>query len=199
MINTEESTLNNSAKLNKWGILSFFQHIYWAFHVTSTDNKRERNTECGHFRKCFFSEIQHPHLKYLGITISQTLMATNSPLFSMMLTVTWNDAYFKIVIVRNCRCFYLPSWCGSVTNTGWVFQPLVHHCLSLFSIFLKPVVVPVLLTWRPLTYGGFMKYRFLLDLLHSNLLTVLCFFASVLCFFWLRSLLLLMLVSVSAW
>ena len=131
---------------------------------------KERNTECWQFRKCFFSEIHHPHLKYLGITISQTLMATNSPLFSMMLTVTWDDAHFKIVIVKNGKYFYLPPWCGSVTHTSWVFQPLVHHCLSLFSIFLKPVVVPVLLTWRPLTYGGFIKYCFLLDLLNSDLL-----------------------------
>ena len=36
-----EFDLENKAKLNKWWISSFFQHIYWAFQVTSTDNKRK--------------------------------------------------------------------------------------------------------------------------------------------------------------
>ena len=53
------------------------------YRIGSPTFKILTNTKC-------FPEIHHFHLKNLGITISQTLMATNSPLFSMMFTVTWD-------------------------------------------------------------------------------------------------------------
>ena len=128
--------------------------LSFSIHVTSTDNKRKKYRMLT-ISKCFSSEIHHFHLKYLGITISQTLMATNSPLFSMMFTVTW-DHRIQNWYYHCCKCVwcYLPSWCGGVTNTSWVFQPLVHHRLSLLGVLLKPVVVPVLLTRRSLIYGS---------------------------------------------
>ena len=110
---------------------------------------KERNTECWQFQNASLLRFT------IGITISQTLMATNSPLFSMMFTVTW-DHRIQNWYYHCCKCVwcYLPSWCGGVTNTSWVFQPLVHHCLSLLGVLLEPVVVPVLLTRRSLTFGS---------------------------------------------
>ena len=120
------------------------------YRIGSPTFKILTNTKC-------FPEIHHFHLKNLGITISQTLMATNSPLFSMMFTVTW-DTRCQLIgwLVRveveqhSTENIYLPSRCWGIANATRVLQPLVHHSFSLLGVLLEPIVIPVLLAGRPL-------------------------------------------------